>query len=178
MPIQSIRSNKKTSRPLPSSPLRPGSSASCSTPLVIIVLGLIYVSRDVAQTIALNVTYAETLGAQLENEQLAGSSFDSQDIQDPALAMDVNPADDPLARPPDLQPRPDGYLATDKLPTVSVGLALSGREVGMKRALLAKYGGTALTERGGPTRTRMAQTKPTSGWHLESDRSLRQRQPQ
>ncbi len=114
--------------------------------LLIIVLALVYVGREVAQTIALNVTYAETLGAQLDNEQLAGSSFDAQDIQDPALAIDVNPSDDPLARPPDLQPRPDGYLASDRLPSVSIGLALSGREAGMKRALLAKYGGTALTK--------------------------------
>ena len=114
--------------------------------LLIIVLALVYVGREVAQTIALNVTYAETLGAQLDNEQLAGSSFDAQVIQDPSLSIDVNPSDDPLARPPDLQPRPDGYLASDRLPSVSIGLALSGREAGMKRALLAKYGGTALTK--------------------------------
>ncbi len=56
------------------------------------------------------------------------------------------PADDPLARPPDITPRLDGFTPTDVLKAPSIGFALTGREKGMKEALLAKYGGTATTE--------------------------------
>ncbi|MHB8956025.1 MAG: prenyltransferase/squalene oxidase repeat-containing protein [Pirellulaceae bacterium] len=114
--------------------------------LIIIILGLIYIAREIPQTIALDVTYAETLGVQLEDDQLQGTTFEPNDVKDPALSLDKLLADDPLARPPDIEPRIDGFLATHALTTPSIGLALTGREAGMKRALLAKYGGTGTTE--------------------------------
>ncbi len=114
--------------------------------LIIIILGLIYVGREIPQTIALNATYAETLGTQLEDDQLQGTTLRAQDVKDPALALDKLPADDPLARPPDHRAAHRRVPASDRLTAPSIGLALTGREAGMKRALLAKYGGTATTE--------------------------------
>ncbi|MHB9081057.1 MAG: prenyltransferase/squalene oxidase repeat-containing protein [Pirellulaceae bacterium] len=114
--------------------------------LLIIVLGLIYVAQKIPQTIALDVSYAESLGAQLEDDQLQGTTIEPNDVKDPSLSLDKLPADDPLARPPALEPRLTGFLPTDSLTAPSIGLALTGREAGMKNALLAKFGGTATTQ--------------------------------
>src|SRR5829696_8969888 len=68
-------------------------------------------------------------------------------VDTPALSFDLKPADDPLAAPPML---PDNILdanvATDSIQAPSIGLALTGREAGAKKALLTAYGGDATTE--------------------------------
>ncbi len=114
--------------------------------LLIIVLALIYVAHEFPQSIGLEVTYAETLGKQLEDETFQSSTADSLSLDNPTFSIDDLPADDPLASPPEITPRLEGLLPTDSATSLSIGLALSGRERGMKEALLAKYGGTATTE--------------------------------
>ena len=71
--------------------------------------------------------------------------MDALQLKDPVFSLDNLPADDPWARPPDITPRLDGFTPTDVLKAPSIGIALTGREKGMKEALLAKYGGTATT---------------------------------
>ncbi len=114
--------------------------------LLIIALALIYVAKEIPQSIALDATYAETLGEQLEDDTFQAASTDALDLKDPLFSLDVLAAENPLARPPDITPRLDGFLPTDAMTAPSIGLALTGRERGMKEALLAKYGGTATTE--------------------------------
>ena len=55
--------------------------------------------------------------------------------------------DDPFAAPPiiDLN-QPDANSSTSDVQAPAIGLALSGREEGSKKSLLAAYGGTATTE--------------------------------
>ena len=113
---------------------------------LIIVLALLYVANDLPGSITLNASYAETLGEQLEDDTLQAASMDALQWKDPVFSLDNMPADDPLARPPDITPRLDGFTPTDVLKAPSIGFALTGREIGMKEALLAKYGGTATTE--------------------------------
>jgi hypothetical protein len=113
---------------------------------LIILLALLYAVRDVAPTIALDATFAEMLGSQLEDDLRQAASLDPTNVDNPIFSIDPLPADDPLARPPDVEPRLEGLLPADRIPAPSIGLALSGRETGMKQALLAKYGGTATTE--------------------------------
>ncbi len=113
---------------------------------LLIALGLLYVARQVPNMIALDVVYAEDIGIQLEDDQLQAASFDMSDVEDPALSLDELPTNDPLAAPPDIKPELMGFNATDRIKAPSIGLALTGREEGMKRALLGKYGGTKRTE--------------------------------
>jgi hypothetical protein len=64
-----------------------------------------------------------------------------------ALAPSELPlVEDPLVGPPVLDLSPQGTLVggTDQAP--AIGLEFSGREIGLKKALLKAYGGTALTE--------------------------------
>ncbi len=66
---------------------------------LLITLGLLYVARQVPNIISLDVVYAEDIGVQLEDDRLQASSFDTMDVQDPALSLDQLPTDDPLAAP-------------------------------------------------------------------------------
>ena len=143
--------------------------------LIIIILGLIYIAREIPQTIALDATYAETLGTQLEDDQLQGTTIEPNDVKDPALAIDKLPADDPLARPPDIEPRIDGFLPADRLTAPSIGLALTGREAGMKRALLAKYGGTGTTEAAVGRALEWLKRNQRRDGSMEFERALHQR---
>jgi hypothetical protein len=68
-------------------------------------------------------------------------------VESPALSFDLTPAENPFAAPPTL---PNVFLdpsrATDTVEAPSIGLALSGREAGSKKALMSAYGATATTE--------------------------------
>lgn len=113
---------------------------------LLLVLGLLYVAHEAPNIITLNATYAEQIGDQLDDDTLASDAMDPTDIEQPVFSVDVNPANDPLASPPDLARDLQGMLATDTFEAPSIGIALTGREAGMKKALLAAYGGTATTE--------------------------------
>ncbi len=114
--------------------------------LLIILLALLYVTSEAKPKIDVDATFAEELGKQLDDDTFDSAGLDTLELDDPVFARDEMPSDVPLASALDLKVRPDGYLPTDTLDTPSIGLALTGREAGMKQALLAKYGGTALTE--------------------------------
>jgi len=114
--------------------------------LLIILLALIYVGKELPNTISLNATYADTIGEQLEDDVFQSTGIDQLAMDEPTFALDDLVTDDPLASPPELEPLLEGFLPADSVVTPSIGLALSGREPGMKEALLAKYGGTAKTE--------------------------------
>lgn len=95
----------------------------------------------------LDAVYAEEEGDQVLDDTLESPESLDMSVEVPALSFDLKPADDPLAAPPML---PDNFLdanvATDSIQAPSIGLALTGREAGMKKALLAAYGGNATTE--------------------------------
>lgn len=115
--------------------------------VVLIVLGLIYLPITLNRNIELEVIYAEEEGIQLEDDILSTNLMEQLDIAEPMLAVDMRPVDDPLAAPPIVDmPLLDSVHATSTIEAPSIGIALTGREKGMKQALLGAYGGTATTE--------------------------------
>jgi len=113
---------------------------------LLLILGLLYVTHEAPRIITLDATYAEQIGDQLDDDTLASDTLEPTDLEQPVFSVDVNPANDPLASPPDLARDLQGMMATDTFEAPSIGIALTGREPGMKKALLAAYGGTATTE--------------------------------
>ena len=122
--------------------------------LLLIILALTSIAEDANQkTVLIEAGYAEKLGDQLEVD-LPGPTGNEQrpDAADPIL-VDLPLVDDPLASGPKLDlaavfssagTAPVGTGGELSVP--SIGLALTGREKGAKRALLAAYGGTSTTE--------------------------------
>lgn len=123
--------------------------------LLLIMLGLwayAVTSRD--QKLEVEVTYAETLGEQLTDPSMLESNGLELDTAPENIITppDLAPVDDPLAMPPELADIDLSLPATtatleDRITGAPIGLALKGREIGSRAALLKKYGGTAETER-------------------------------
>ena len=113
--------------------------------LILITLSLIVIGRDLPKIISLSITYAETLGDQLDDDSLH-APMDLAGGETPGFSLGALPVIDPLARPPVIEPTLGGLLPASRLAAPSIGMALIGREAGMKRGLLAKYGGTATTQ--------------------------------
>lgn len=114
--------------------------------LLMIVLGLILVANNRGDRIELNAVYAEKLGEQLEFDSfLAGN--DEEKVEEPILTPDdLMLVDNPFAAPPEVEIVAHGTQSASDRPTTQVGIELQGREEGMKKALLAAYGGNATTE--------------------------------
>jgi len=114
--------------------------------VVIIVLAVLIVPQLVRDRIELETVWAEKLGDQIEFDSfLAGN--DPENVDEPVITPeDLPPVENPFAAPADVDVVFDGVTATSKLDAPNIGLALMGREEGMKRALLAAYGGNATTE--------------------------------
>ncbi len=114
---------------------------------ILLGLGLLWIPDLKENVLQVTAIFAEKLGAQTE-------------IETPSVEMDVPQPEDPVVTPEDLPPVESPRLEPEPVPTTSenaplvsselkapdVGLALSGREAGMKKMLLAAYGGNALTE--------------------------------
>jgi hypothetical protein len=115
--------------------------------VLIIILALLTIPAMINNQVQLEVVYAEELGEQVLDDTLQSPESLDMSVEVPALSFDLKPSDDPLAAPPEL---PDNFLdaniSTDSVPAPSIGLALTGREAGAKKALLGAYGGNATTE--------------------------------
>ncbi|MCO6046365.1 terpene cyclase/mutase family protein [Aeoliella sp. ICT_H6.2] len=95
----------------------------------------------------LNARYAEELG-DIDLDAIDDLNV-PQDvvIEQSELSPDELPVViDPLSMPDVVPVNPEGMLAASDTPSISVGLALSGRTPGMREALRDAYGGTALTD--------------------------------
>jgi hypothetical protein len=93
--------------------------------------------------------YAETLGEQLDDPTALFSSDGPLDLENVVAAIaptDLPIVAEPLIGPPVLDFSPGGELAAGTVATPAIGLEFSGREEGMRKALVKAYGGTALTE--------------------------------
>ncbi|NLE37238.1 MAG: terpene cyclase/mutase family protein [Pirellulaceae bacterium] len=114
---------------------------------LLILLGLLLLPSRPDPRIALEAsTYAEQLGDQLDFESpLPGEQHD--DAEAPVVTPDHLPeVADPFAAPRPTEIFPDGRMAVGSIDTAQIGMALLGRDEGMKRSLLGKYGGTDTTE--------------------------------
>jgi hypothetical protein len=114
--------------------------------VLVLVLAFIFLAPKMDNTVQLEMIYAEDLGEQLETDIL-DMGLQDPETTDAALAFDSKMVDDPLAAPPIINDiSPDSVGITSDITAPSIGLALSGREAGAKKALLGAYGGTATTE--------------------------------
>ena len=114
---------------------------------LIIVLALMLFPLREDKQIRLDASiYAEDLGEQLEfDSPLAGLDADS--AEEPEFTPENLPeVDDPFATAAEAEVVLNGHMSTDMIPTVQIGLALKGRNEGMKKMLLGRYGGDATTE--------------------------------
>ncbi len=114
--------------------------------VLIVVLGLLALSSALIPPINLEATFSESLGEQLEEEtfDMADTSLDEEAVETPS---DMLAADDPLASPHNVALElPNQLMASSTFEAPSIGLALSGREQGMKETLLLAYGGSKDTE--------------------------------
>ena len=112
---------------------------------VLLVLALVALPQFVESTFVVEVSYAEELGEQLLDDSQFIESIEPVET-DPALAFDAKEVENPLAASALPQFKLELFEAASELETPAIGLALSGREPGAKKAMLAAYGGTAETE--------------------------------
>jgi hypothetical protein len=112
----------------------------------LVLLGLLSLAHEGDKQVSIEVVRSDDLGEQLIDDDLASFELPSPDIQEPIFAVDMLPALDPFAAPPELDLDIDATMLTSEIEAPSIGLALTGRERGTREALLAAYGGTAQTE--------------------------------
>lgn len=112
---------------------------------ILIVLALIALPQIVESTFVVEVSYAEELGEQLIDDSVSIESMEPVET-DPALAFDAREVDNPLASSAMPQFKLELFDAASEMATPAIGMALSGREPGAKKAMLAAYGGTSETE--------------------------------
>jgi hypothetical protein len=115
--------------------------------LLIIILALITLHQATKDNVELQAVYAESLGQQLLDDKLQSPESLDMKAETPVLSFDLTAANDPLAAPPKLSDFfMDANKATSNIDAPDIGMALTGREPGMKKALLPVYGGNATTE--------------------------------
>ncbi|MCA9189925.1 MAG: prenyltransferase/squalene oxidase repeat-containing protein [Pirellulaceae bacterium] len=115
--------------------------------LVLIVLGLIYIAPRIVPSLQFEAVFAEHRGEQLETPTLRVAGLDETPALQEKISESILPeAADPLAAPPSVNISPLATSMTTNLDAPDVGMALTGREKGMKRALMAAYGGNATTQ--------------------------------
>jgi hypothetical protein len=121
--------------------------------VLLIVLALTTVANDEKQRVEIEAGYAEKLGDQMEVDLLQPPGSELRPENAEPLLTDLPLVEDPilagpkLELPPVVMPGGPAAVGTGgELSVPSIGLALTGREKGAKRALLAAYGGTATTE--------------------------------
>lgn len=115
--------------------------------VILILMGLYYVApRFMPAPVQIEAIYADQYGVQMKDSSvLSGDKNDDTDrniiTSDAAVVVD-----DPFATPPAIDVQLDGSSATAMLRSPTIGNALTGREEGMRRTLLGRYGGNKLTE--------------------------------
>src|SRR5262245_9988912 len=114
---------------------------------LMIALALVTFGKAASNQVQIQATYAESLGKQLLDDKLQSPAGLEMTAEVPALSFGLTPVDDPLAALPELDGAfLDANRGSSNIEAPAIGLALTGREVGMKKALLPAYGGSATTE--------------------------------
>lgn len=113
---------------------------------VLIVLGLLLWRPNIAPSLLLEAGYSEGIGEEIDEplDELLNQQFTLDEaVLTPERLPEVV---DPLATPSDSELAPQPVFGVGMVVPGAIGVALSGREPGMKEALLKAYGGTARTE--------------------------------
>ncbi|MEK6236681.1 MAG: hypothetical protein N2C14_18390, partial [Planctomycetales bacterium] len=113
--------------------------------VIILVLGLwwIYYPKDDTVVLTSEISDTEEEGEQLEDDSFMVES-DVPEVSEDVAISELPPVEDPFAAPANLEvvPLETGTMAISRCYDAStIGMALNGRQAGMKSALLGKYGG-------------------------------------
>ena len=101
---------------------------------ILVVLGLLMLPGLLDPPLQIEVVYAEKLGEQTEDEIFQSPTEEMPVLEDPVLAEDEIEVEDPLASPPEVEPIEfQATNQTSDLKAPSIGMALDGREKGMKK---------------------------------------------
>ena len=114
---------------------------------ILVSLGSSILPGLLDRPLTIEVVYAEEIGEQTEDDIFRSPTEEIPVLEDSVLSEDEVEVEDPLAAPPEVEQIE--FQATNQASDIeapSIGMALDGREKGMKKALLATYGGTATTE--------------------------------
>ncbi|MEY4178251.1 MAG: hypothetical protein RLY70_1825 [Planctomycetota bacterium] len=114
--------------------------------VALVVLAILGFATSGKRTMEIEAVYAEEIGVQLEEDELTNGLMQEVEVEKPVLSKDLVAANDPFAAPPEMEVALDGFNSTSTVEAPTIGMALTGREKGMKEALLGKYGGTVTTE--------------------------------
>lgn len=115
--------------------------------VALIVLGLWAIAATYEPPFELEVRYAEELGDMDFDVIDDFNPLDTVEIEQTEFTPDNLPiVDDPLSMPDMAPVELNASLLASSTPSIAVGVALSGREPGMREALRDAYGGTQLTE--------------------------------
>ena len=114
--------------------------------LAVIVLGLIFVQSTMDKDLLLNLGYSEDFGDPIAEELDLATEEIQIDDQQILTPENLPLVEDPLATPNIAEVTSQPVFATGPVAPTAIGLALTGREPGMKKALVAASGGTGETE--------------------------------
>lgn len=113
--------------------------------VVMIILAMLIVPTVMNRSISMEATFFDHLGDQLEHEISIGK--EPVEIQDPFFSTETLPeVSAPFLQPPKLDLSSDETVRTSEFESQNIGIALDGREPGMKATLLLAYGGDETTE--------------------------------
>jgi hypothetical protein len=113
--------------------------------VAMIIFGIMLVHAANHHDLLLDAGYSEDVGEPIEDE--LDITTDQFEVDDSVLTADNLPiVEDPLATPELTEVAPNPVLPTGPVMPTTIGIALTGREPGMKEALLKSYGGTGKTE--------------------------------
>jgi hypothetical protein len=113
---------------------------------LLLILGLWWFPDVHSNVLQLTLNFAETIGDQLQVEAVEIGA-ETEEVDQPVFTPDDLPqVAEPLLAPPTPPIAVVGPTAGSELTIPDVGMALDGRDAGMKPVLLAAYGGNALTE--------------------------------
>ncbi len=115
--------------------------------ILVISLALFTFSQGTEQQVEIVAAYADSQGLQMLEDRLQSPEALDVPIETPAFSLGAIPVDDPFAAPPKfLDPTRDATQGITNGEAPNIGLALTGRESGMKKALSQIYGANATTE--------------------------------
>jgi hypothetical protein len=116
--------------------------------ILLIMLGLLVIPVETIERLMLEATLSDRTSDTLDDTPLDVQTDEPvEPAEEIVFSSDLPEVRDPLASAPEVTVVPDAVTAADAMETPAIGLALTGRDEGMKKALLSVYGGTGATER-------------------------------
>jgi hypothetical protein len=114
---------------------------------VLIFMGLMFFQPKFEDDLLLDAGYSDDVSIPLEDEFDISQSVDDVELDEHVFtAQDLPVVEDPFSTPDATEIAPNPLSASGTVMPTTIGIALTGREPGMKETLVKAYGGTGKTE--------------------------------